>query len=52
MNAATNDKDPIRKTALGLIEEFMGKGKFRLLGVGVTKLEKLDERQTYLSDFL
>jgi Nucleotidyltransferase/DNA polymerase involved in DNA repair len=52
LHAATTDKEAIRKTSLGLMEEFLGKGRFRLLGVGVTKLEKLDERQTYLSDFL
>ncbi|WP_319506498.1 DNA polymerase IV [uncultured Methanolobus sp.] len=52
LHAATTDKEAIRKTSLSLMEEFLGKGRFRLLGVGVTKLEKLDERQTYLSDFL
>lgn len=52
LNAATTDKDTIRKTALYLMEEFTGKGRFRLLGVGVTKLEKIDEKQTFLRDFL
>lgn len=52
LHAASTDKNAIRKTALSLMEEFLGKGRFRLLGVGVTKLEKLDERQTFLSDFL
>ena len=51
LNAATTDKEVITKNALILMEEFMGKGRFRLLGVGVTKLEKIDERQTFLSDF-
>lgn len=52
LNTATTDKDAIQRTALTLMEEFTGKGRFRLLGVGVTKLEKIDERQTFLSDFL
>ncbi|WMW21444.1 DNA polymerase IV [Methanolobus mangrovi] len=52
LHAATTDKEAIRKTSLSLMEEFLGKGRFRLLGVGVTKLEKIDERQTCLSDFL
>ncbi|WP_340820312.1 DNA polymerase IV [Methanolobus sp. WCC4] len=52
LTAATTDKDTIRRTALILMEEFIGKGRFRLLGVGVTKLEKIDERQTFLSDFV
>ena len=52
LHAATTDKEAIRKTSLSLMEEFLGKGRFRLLGVGVTKLEKIDERQTYLSDFI
>lgn len=52
LHAATTDKEVIRKTSLCLMEEFIGKGRFRLLGVGVTKLERLDEKQTYLSDFL
>jgi DNA polymerase IV (DinB-like DNA polymerase) len=51
LNAATTDKEVITKNALILMEEFMGKGRFRLLGVGVTKLEKIDERQTFLTDF-
>ena len=52
LNAASTDKETIRRTALMLMEEFLGKGRFRLLGVGVTKLEKLDDRQTFLTDFL
>ncbi|TGC09783.1 DNA polymerase IV [Methanolobus halotolerans] len=49
--AATTDKQAIVKTALLLMEEFAGKGRFRLLGVGVSKLEKIDDRQTILNDF-
>ncbi len=52
LNAASTDKETIIKTALGMMEEFSGKGRFRLLGVGVTKLEKLDKEQTFLTDFL
>ncbi|MBN2110280.1 MAG: DNA polymerase IV [Methanosarcinaceae archaeon] len=52
LQAASNEKEAIIRNALGLMEEFMGKGRFRLLGVGVTRLEKIDERQTLLNDFL
>ncbi|MDW7730865.1 MAG: DNA polymerase IV [Methanolobus sp.] len=51
LQAATTDREAIIKAALDLMEEFIGKGRFRLLGVGVTKLEKIDERQTLLKDF-
>ncbi|KXS43650.1 DNA polymerase IV [Methanolobus zinderi] len=51
LQAASTDKQAIIRTALGLMDEFIGKGRFRLLGVGVTKLEKIDERQTLLNDF-
>ncbi len=52
LHAATTDRETIRRTALELMQEFLGKGRFRLLGVGVTKLERIDERQTFLSDYL
>ncbi len=52
LQAATTDKMSIIKVAVELMEEFMGCGRFRLLGVGVSKLEKIDEKQTFLSDFL
>jgi DNA polymerase IV (DinB-like DNA polymerase) len=51
LSAATNEIKAIQKISSELIEEFIGTGKFRLLGVGVTKLEKIDNRQTSLSDF-
>jgi len=51
LHAATTDKMSIIKVAVELMEEFMGCGRFRLLGVGVSKLEKIDEKQTFLSDF-
>lgn len=49
--AHSDDIVTIKKTAKMLLQEFNGKNKLRLLGVGVTKLDKLDERQTRLSDF-
>ncbi|WP_406655611.1 DNA polymerase IV [Methanolobus sp. ZRKC2] len=51
LHAATTDKEAITKAALNLMEEFIGKGRFRLLGIGVSKLEKIDEKQTLLDDF-
>jgi DNA polymerase IV (DinB-like DNA polymerase) len=51
LHAATNEKGPIIKVAIELMEEFIGHGRFRLLGVGVSKLEKINDRQALLSDF-
>jgi DNA polymerase IV (DinB-like DNA polymerase) len=51
LHAATNEKGPIIKVATELMEEFTGHGRFRLLGVGVSKLEHINKRQTFLSDF-
>ncbi|MDK2833964.1 MAG: hypothetical protein PWP63_1051 [Methanolobus sp.] len=51
LHAATNDMGSIVKVAIELMEEFMGRGRFRLLGVGVSKLDRIDERQTFLTDF-
>jgi len=51
LSAATTDIKSIKKASSELMNEFIGTGKFRLIGVGVSKLEKIDERQTLLSDF-
>lgn len=51
LHAATNDMESIVKVAIELMEEFIGCGRFRLLGVGVSKLDKINEKQTFLSDF-
>ncbi len=48
----STDIDIIRITAKDLMREFMGKRKFRLLGVGVSNFEKVDERQKLITDFL
>jgi len=34
-----------------LLSEFIGRQKFRLVGVGVAKLRERDERQTMITDF-
>ena len=47
----TSDIFVIKRTAIQLLSEFMGKRKFRLVGVGVTKLRERDERQTLITDF-
>lgn len=51
LHAATTDRESIIKVAIELMEEFIGRGRFRLLGVGVSNLDKIDEKQTFLSDF-
>lgn len=48
----STDIDVIKITAKDLMREFMGKRKFRLLGVGLSNFEKVDERQKLITDFL
>lgn len=52
LGACESNPDVIKRTIRELIREFMGREKFRLLGVGLSKLEKLDERQMRITDFL
>ncbi|MCC4769235.1 DNA polymerase IV [Methanosarcina sp. DH2] len=47
----TSDIFVIKRTAIQLLSEFMGRRKFRLVGVGVTRLRERDERQTMITDF-
>ena len=42
----------IKRISMELMQEFLGKRKIRLVGVGLSKLEKIDERQMLLTDFL
>ncbi len=48
----STDLEIIKITAKDMMREFMGKMKFRLLGVGVSNFEKVDERQKLITDFL
>jgi DNA polymerase IV (archaeal DinB-like DNA polymerase) len=47
----TSDIFVIKRTVIQLLSEFIGRRKFRLVGVGVTKLREKDERQTLITDF-
>jgi DNA polymerase IV (DinB-like DNA polymerase) len=47
----TSDIFVIKRTAMQLLSEFIGRQKFRLVGVGVAKLRERDERQTLITDF-
>jgi DNA polymerase IV (archaeal DinB-like DNA polymerase) len=47
----TSDIYVIKKTIMNLLSEFLGRQKIRLVGVGVTKLREIDERQTLITDF-
>ena len=47
----TSDINVIKREAMELLSEFIGKQKLRLVGVGVTKLRERDERQTLIIDF-
>ncbi|MBC7085259.1 MAG: DNA polymerase IV [Methanomethylovorans sp.] len=51
LSCASTDLYVIRREALNLMKKFTGTGRFRLLGVGVSNLEKIDERQTLITDF-
>ncbi len=47
----TSDIFVIKRTAMQLLSEFVGRQKLRLVGVGVTKLRERDKRQTLITDF-
>lgn len=47
----TSDIFVIKRTAMQLLSEFIGRQKFRLVGVGVSKLRESDERQMLITDF-
>lgn len=51
LSCASTDLYVMRREALHLMKEFIGTGRFRLLGVGVSNLEKIDERQTLITDY-
>ena len=48
----TSDLFVIKRTAMQLFLEFLGRQKFRLVGIGVTKLRERDERQSLITDFI
>ncbi len=48
----TSDLFVIKRTAIQLLLEFLGRQKFRLVGIGVTKLRERDERQSLITDFI
>jgi len=47
----TSDVFVIKRTVMQLLSEFIGRQKFRLVGLGVTKLREKDKRQTLITDF-
>jgi DNA polymerase IV (DinB-like DNA polymerase) len=47
----TSDINVIKKTALELLSEFLGRKKLRLVGVGVSRLRERDDGQTLIIDF-
>ncbi|MCD4704359.1 MAG: DNA polymerase IV, partial [Methanosarcinaceae archaeon] len=52
IGVASNDLVTIQKLGKNMFHEFTGKRKIRLVGIGVTTLEKVDDRQTRITDFL
>jgi DNA polymerase IV (DinB-like DNA polymerase) len=47
----TSDINLIKRTAIELLLEFLGRKKLRLVSVGVAKLKERDERQTLITDY-
>jgi len=47
----TYDINVIKRTTIELLSEFLDKKKLRLIGVGITKLRGIDEKQTLIVDF-
>lgn len=47
----TSDIFVIKRTAMQLLSEFIGRQKIRLVGVGVSRLRERDARQTLITDF-
>jgi DNA polymerase IV (archaeal DinB-like DNA polymerase) len=47
----TSDIFVIKRTAMQLLSEFLGRQKIRLVGVGVSRLRERDSRQTLITDF-
>jgi DNA polymerase IV (DinB-like DNA polymerase) len=41
----------IKRTALQLLAEYIGRQKIRLVGVGVSRLRERDKKQTLITDF-
>lgn len=52
LGVASNDLVTIQRIGKSLFQEFAGQRKLRLVGIGVAKLEKVDDRQTRITDFL
>ena len=48
----TSDIFVIKRIAVQLLSEFLGRQKIRLVGIGVTKLREIDERQMLITDFV
>jgi DNA polymerase IV (archaeal DinB-like DNA polymerase) len=47
----TADIFVIKRTTMLLLSEFIGKEKLRLIGVGVSRLREIDDRQMLITDF-
>jgi DNA polymerase IV (archaeal DinB-like DNA polymerase) len=47
----TSDIFVIKRVAIQLLTEFLGGQKLRLIGVGVSRLREIDDRQTLITDF-
>ncbi|MGE5317504.1 MAG: DNA polymerase IV [Chloroflexota bacterium] len=48
----TSDIFVIKRTAMLLLSEFIGRQKIRLVGVGVSSLREIDARQMLITDFV
>lgn len=48
----TSDIFVIKRTAMLLLSEFIGRQKIRLVGVGVSRLREIDSKQMMITDFV
>ena len=47
----TSDIFVIKRIAVQLLSEFLGRQKIRLVGIGVSRLREIDEKQMLITDF-
>lgn len=51
LKCPAEEMEIIKRHSKNLIQEFIGQEKFRLVGIGISKLEKIDKKQTMITDF-
>ncbi len=52
IDSFTKDLNVIKKISKDLLKEFIGEKKIRLLGIRLSNLEKIDEKQRFIEEFV